>query len=77
MFRQRLHGESKLDSMVVLEFVLLLLDKLFGRFVPVRFLLFGLIGGSGVVVHLAVLGVANQAAGIAFVVAQTLATFVG
>ena len=76
VFRQRLHGESKLDSMVALEFLLLLLDKLFGRFVPVRFLLFGLIGGSGVVVHLAVLGLANQVAGVAFFAAQTLATFV-
>jgi dolichol-phosphate mannosyltransferase len=76
VFRQRLHGESKLDSMVALEFLLLLLDKLFGRFVPVRFLLFGMIGGSGVVVHLAVLGLANQVMGVAFVAAQTLATFV-
>lgn len=76
VFRPRIHGESKLDSMVALEFLLLLLDKMFGRFVPVRFLLFGMIGGSGVVVHLAVLGIASQAMGVAFVAAQTIATFV-
>jgi dolichol-phosphate mannosyltransferase len=76
VFRQRLHGESKLDSMVALEFALLLLDKMFGRYLPVRFLMFGLIGGSGVVVHLLTLGVLNQAMSVRFVLAQTAATFI-
>jgi dolichol-phosphate mannosyltransferase len=76
VFRTRQAGESKLDSLVALEFLILLLDKLFGRFVPVRFLLFGLIGGSGVVVHLSVLGLASQVVGAPFMAAQTLATFV-
>ena len=51
IFRPRLHGESKLDSLVVWEYLMLLLDKLVGRFVPVRFVSFAAIGGSGVVVH--------------------------
>ena len=40
VFGLRRHGQSKLDSLVVLDYVTLLLDKLVGRWVPVRFLMF-------------------------------------
>jgi dolichol-phosphate mannosyltransferase len=53
-FRPRLHGESKLDTLTVWEYLVLLADKMFGRFVPVRLILFSLVGASGVFVHLAV-----------------------
>jgi dolichol-phosphate mannosyltransferase len=33
-FRDRLHGESKLDSAVLLDYGELLLDKLIGRWIP-------------------------------------------
>lgn len=52
-FHARQHGESKLDSMAAWEFGLLLLDKMVGRWVPTRFFLFAVIGGTGTVVHLA------------------------
>ena len=52
VFGQRQHGESKLDSLVVWEYLMLLTDKLVGRYVPARFVSFAAIGGSGVVVHL-------------------------
>ena len=39
-FRERRHGESKLDAMVAWEYGMLLTDKLVGRFIPVRFALF-------------------------------------
>ena len=51
-FRARLHGESKLDTLTVWEYLVLLADKLFGRFIPVRLILFSLVGATGVVVHL-------------------------
>ena len=51
VFGQRQHGESKLDSLVVWEYLMLLTDKLVGRYVPARFVSFAAIGGSGVVVH--------------------------
>ena len=54
-FRGRRHGESKLDTLVVWEFAQLLFDKTFGRFVPIRFLSFSFVGGTGLVVHFAVL----------------------
>jgi dolichol-phosphate mannosyltransferase len=53
-FRARLHGESKLDTLTVWEYLVLLADKLFGRIIPVRLILFSLVGASGVFVHLAV-----------------------
>ena len=54
-FRPRQHGESKIDALVLFEYLVLLLEKTVGRYVPLRFLLFCLVGGSGVLVHLAVL----------------------
>ncbi len=71
-FRQRIHGESKLDTLVVWEYLMLLLDKLFGRYVPVRFVLFGAVGSSGIVVNLLMLRLLLIAA--PFPVAQTIAT---
>ncbi|WP_132909778.1 glycosyltransferase family 2 protein [Sphingomonas sp. BK235] len=85
-FRTRQHGESKLDSLVLWEYLQLLLDKSFGRYVPVRFISFAMVGGSGVFVHFLVLsivleslllfgdGAAHQ--GRSFAIAQGAATLV-
>lgn len=73
-FRTRQHGQSKLDTMVIWEYGVLLLDKIFGRFVPVRFLLFMMVGGAGVVVHMGVL--AALQAQMSFVTAQSAATII-
>lgn len=73
-FRDRLHGESKLDSMVIWEYGMLLADKMVGRWIPVHFLVFSLIGGLGVLVHLVILTTAMQVFMIAFTTAQSLAT---
>jgi dolichol-phosphate mannosyltransferase len=73
-FQARQYGESKLDSMVLWEFLLLLLDKLFGRYIPIRFVSFALIGGSGVFVHFAVLTLIFKGFDGSFFVAQTAAT---
>lgn len=73
-FRTRVAGESKLDSAVVLEYGELLLDKLVGRIVPVKLIIFGAIGLLGTLVHLSLLWLALSAAGLAFSGAQTIAT---
>jgi dolichol-phosphate mannosyltransferase len=76
-FGTRLHGESKLDSLVVWEYLMLLLDKLIGRWVPVRFVLFSVVGAFGLIVHLTTLRIAlifldfAAAQGLATVVAMT------
>jgi len=74
VFGQRQHGESKLDSFVVWEYLMLLVDKLVGRYVPARFISFAAIGGSGVFVHFATLYLGLKL--LAFPAAQALATFV-
>jgi dolichol-phosphate mannosyltransferase len=75
-FRQRRFGVSKLDTMVVWEFGMLLADKLVGHIVPVRFALFAFIGGLGLVVHLAVLRTCLASLALDFTAAQTIATLV-
>ena len=74
VFGQRQHGESKLDSLVVWEYLMLLTDKLVGRYVPARFVSFAAIGGSGVVVHFTTLYLGLKL--VSFPAAQALATFV-
>lgn len=73
-FRQRQHGESKLDTLVAFEYLHLLLDKLIGHIVPVRFVLFGAIGGLGLVAHLAVLVFSLKLLRLDFPLSQALAT---
>ncbi len=75
-FRAREHGESKLDSLAVWEYVMLIGDKLFGHVIPVRFLSFSLVGGLGLLVHLIVLGLSLKVAGVNFEVSQAMATIV-
>jgi dolichol-phosphate mannosyltransferase len=75
VFRPRQHGESKLDALVSLEYLNLLLDKLLGRWVPTRFVLFATIGSFGVVVHMLTLAILLYS-GILFVAAQATATIV-
>ena len=74
IFRPRLHGESKLDTLIALEYLQLLLDKLIGHVVPVRFILFGAIGGLGLFVHLSVLATALKLLGVGFAAGQGIAT---
>lgn len=73
-FRERQHGESKLDTLVAWEYAMLLADKLIGHIIPVRFALFALIGGLGLVIHLAMLWISLNILGADFRVAQTAAT---
>ncbi len=51
-FRERLEGESKLDSLVTAEYLGLLVSKFTGGVLPVRFLMFATVGASGVFIHL-------------------------
>jgi dolichol-phosphate mannosyltransferase len=54
-FGARQHGESKLDSGVGLAYLRALYDLSLGRALPLRFLLYCLVGASGVAVNLGVL----------------------
>src|SRR6476661_8417043 len=71
-FRDRLRGESKLDGAVVWEYLMLLVDKTVGRFVPARFVLFALVGTLGLALHLGVLRTMLLA--LSFPMSQAIAT---
>ena len=75
-FRERYAGDSKLDSAVLWQFVIMLLDKKFGRIVPAKFILFAMVGTLGLLVHLASLWVCLKLIEVPFVMSQTTATIV-
>jgi dolichol-phosphate mannosyltransferase len=69
VFRTRLAGESKLGLMVTAEYLKLVADKWIGHLIPVRLLMFMIVGGFGVAIHLGILG-ALLLAGAGFAFAQ-------
>jgi dolichol-phosphate mannosyltransferase len=72
-FRERQHGESKLDSKIALDFAALVTSKLTEGAVSARFLLFCLVGLTGIGMHLSILRVLLAVA-LTFGAAQALAT---
>jgi dolichol-phosphate mannosyltransferase len=75
-FGIRHSGESKLDTTVALEFIGLLFHKLFGKVLPVRFILFCLVGLTGVGVHLCILTLFHLFINTQFIWSQTMATYI-
>jgi dolichol-phosphate mannosyltransferase len=75
-FRPRQIGTSKLDALVIADFIGLLLAKLTGNRISPRFFLFALVGATGLVVHLATLRAVLITAHIPFNAAQLIAAFV-
>ncbi|MDB5483653.1 MAG: dolichol monophosphate mannose synthase [Caulobacteraceae bacterium] len=71
-FAERQAGTSKMDGRIVIDYLGLILTKFTGNVLPPRFLLFALVGASGVVVHMAML-YAGRAAGLSFMVSQVIA----
>lgn len=74
-FKPRLAGESKLDIMVMLQFLGLMLDKMFHGWLPIRFLVFAFVGAIGVVVNIGVMNLLRFT-GADFTLSQTIGTFV-
>ena len=75
-FGERQHGESKLDSMVALDFLGLVLAKLSNDIVSLRFILFAMVGGIGLVVHLTTLFIGLQLFKAPFAEAQAVGALV-
>lgn len=50
-FRNRLHGETKLNATIMVEYLLALIDLKFGWLIPNRFIKFGIIGFIGSLVN--------------------------
>ena len=72
VFRARRDGESKLSVLILAEFAFLLIDKLSRGWIPPRFVMFALVGGLGLGVHLAMLYLLKRH-GAHFLVAQASA----
>jgi dolichol-phosphate mannosyltransferase len=73
-FKPRTHGQSKLDSLVAWEYLMLLVDKRIGHIIAPRLLFFVLVGGSGVALHYAVLSTLYLGLGVSFTAAQLAGT---
>ncbi len=71
-FGSRLHGESKLDSMVALDFLGLVLAKLTNDRISLRFLLFAMVGSIGLIVHLLALYISLDGFNAPFAEAQAI-----
>ena len=75
-FRARAAGRSKLDTTVAWEYFIMLLDRTLGGLLPVRFIAFALVGGVGLLVHLAVLSLMFKGLHMPFIASQGTATLV-
>ncbi len=53
-FEKRFSGESKLDSKVLIDFITLIIDKIFGKFIPARYFIYSFIGSLGVIFQLSI-----------------------
>lgn len=74
VFRKRVHGESKLDASVAMEYLFLVLEKLTGGVIPTRFFAFGMVGSIGLIVHFAFLSLLYMKCGLSFTSSQAWAT---
>ena len=72
-FRSRQEGRSKFDARAILDFLGLLLHRVTGGTVPVRFVFFMIVGTTGIAVHLIALRL-GLLAGCGFDTAQSMAT---
>ena len=75
-FRKRIHGTSKLDILVGLEYLQLLLDKAVGDLIPPRFIIFSMVGAGGLVLSLGLLYLLLSFGKVQFLTAQAITTFV-
>jgi dolichol-phosphate mannosyltransferase len=73
-FRNRIAGESKLDVNVELEYLFLIVDKMVGRYLPARFVVFLAVGSLGLLIHLSILGIFHLFDAPAFLLGQVVAT---
>jgi dolichol-phosphate mannosyltransferase len=73
-FRPRHTGESKMSPLVAIQFAGLWLSKLSGGILPTSFLLFSLVGFSGIAIHLTTLWFLTSVMDAAFIPAQLAAT---
>ena len=72
-FRNRVHGESKLDILVGLEYLQLLLDKALRGWLPVTYLIFSLVGTCGLIANVILVDALLHLSDMSFEAAQLMA----
>jgi dolichol-phosphate mannosyltransferase len=75
-FGLRQHGESKVDTTVLMDFAYMLIDKLTKGYVSPRLVLFSMVGGFGLLVHFLVLSISMFGVGAKFATAQMAASLI-
>jgi len=76
VMRSRDIGESKLGYFVIQNFLLMLIEKLLGKILPIRFVLFTLVGFTGLFVHFFVLWLTHIFYKESFIYSQIMAVIV-
>lgn len=75
VFRKRGAGASKLDLGVQISFAMMLIERSLGSYIPRQFVMFSIVGATGVGVHFTVLKM-MLVMGATFSIAQALAAFI-
>jgi dolichol-phosphate mannosyltransferase len=74
--RTRTYGESKLNFLVAWDFIILILNQVFGTLFPVRFVSFITVGFTGLLLHLFILWILYEVSSLNFTVSQASATLI-
>jgi dolichol-phosphate mannosyltransferase len=75
VFRTRELGESKLDHVVALEYLIAIYDRMFGKIVPVRFAMFAGVGTMGALLQFAILWLFFRGLDAPFLTGMIVATW--
>jgi len=73
-FKPRKFGESKLDNLIIWQFIILIIHKKIGKFIPINFIQFAIVGSFGILVHLVVLSALHLTGNINFLQSQIIST---
>ena len=76
VFKERQYGQSKMDSAVTLEYFGLILARLTGGAISIRFVLFLFVGCTGILVQLLMVGIFLNIMSLSFFCSQILAVTV-
>lgn len=76
VFRSRIHGDSKLDAHILVDYLFWVVSKFLRRTIPTRFAIFGMVGAVGVAVHLISLFFLFHRAHFVFANAQLASTYI-
>ena len=75
-FDQRYSGKSKLNNKIIIDFVYLIVEKIFGRYLPARYIIYSFVGTMGVFVQLISFYFANDIFKLSFAISVGISIFI-